>query len=589
MKLQQLFAKAQLDLLVIQCAIEGWDKDPDWVNRGKDGKFGGGGVTKATKDVAKGAKEVFNSTAKTLNVTKDLVKLSLSDSGFRERAGLSAGMGMAEIIKATSKAIGKTPELETKIDSLVQQAAEKLEKAYGGDKDPLAQAIRKSDRLEPPAGSSTTQKMEFAAAKYQLYMEALAQPEKYGYTPAQQQELVGKSIKASIPLVVDLAVNVGVGVAMGLLFRQSLSHALASAVLGEAVYRGIDKGLDAAGVDDPMVKTGIQLAVGLASNGVIELASKKIAGLVEKKAVAEGLKKAAAEIAKKEAAELAEKEAAEVEAWKKLADELIEVGRKKSAEKDLAELAKIADARFAKMAADDIESWKRTAAEYKDAATELAKAGRKEDAEYAERLATEFNKLAGIGLTEKEAAEVEAWKKLAIEMGKPEIREAAAKLIEKESAELAEKEAAEIAKKGVAVGRPLVTNLDTKVVSSNAYQKTKKVTTTSFNVNKNEVKMEIEASAKHGEAMVKDVEFKVGGTYFKEEIPLDESTVIMYQLKKIFKQEVKDSAEGTIFKCMAYDSDDAGKTRIFFYKLMGFRERNGEFFGIVKNGKLVPH
>ena len=293
MKLQQLFAKAQLDLLVIQCAIEGWDKDPDWVNRGKDGKFGGGGVAKATKDITKGAKEVFDSTAKTLNVTKDLVKLSLSDSGFRERAGLSAGMGMAEIIKATSKAIGKTPELEAKIDSLVQQAAEKLEKAYGGDKDPLAQAIRKSDGIEPPADSSITHKMEFAAAKYQLYMEALAQPEKYGYTPAQQQELVGKSIKASIPLVVDLAVNVGVGVAMGLLFRQSLSHALASAVLGEAVYRGIDKGLDAAGVDDPMVKTGIQLAVGLASNGVVELASKKIAGLGTKKAVAQGLKKEA--------------------------------------------------------------------------------------------------------------------------------------------------------------------------------------------------------------------------------------------------------------------------------------------------------
>lgn len=476
MKLQQLFAKAQLNLLVLQCAAEGWDKDPDWLNRGEDGRFGGGGVAKVAKKTAEDAKEILDSTAKALGVTKDVIKLSLADSGFRERAGLSAGMGMAEIIKATSKAIGKTPELEKRIDSLVQQATDKLAKDYGGDKDPLAQAIRKSDGLEPPADSSISQKMEFAATKYQLYIEALANPEKYQYTPAQQQELVGKTIKASIPLVVDLAVNIGVGVAMGLLFRQSLSHALASAVLGEAVYRGIDKGLDIAKVDDPLLKTGIQLAVGLASGGVIELASKKIAGLGTKKVVAEGLKKAAAELAKKEAAEIAEREVAEM-----------------------------------------------------------------------------------------------------------------VKIVKKEAAELTEKEAAEIAKKGVAVNRPLVTNVERKVATSNSYGGTTKVTTTRFNVNENNVKMEINASVKHGETMVKDVEFKVGETYSKEKIPLDESTVIMYHLKKIFKQEVKDSAEGTIFKCMAYETDGAGETRVFFYKLMGFKERNGEFFGIVKNGKLVPH
>lgn len=50
MEIQQLYAKAQLDILALLCIIQAdatnnkaWDGngDPEWVNRGKDGKFGG--------------------------------------------------------------------------------------------------------------------------------------------------------------------------------------------------------------------------------------------------------------------------------------------------------------------------------------------------------------------------------------------------------------------------------------------------------------------------------------------------------------------------------------------------------------------
>jgi hypothetical protein len=293
MDLRGSVAKAQLQLLGIQLTIkaEGWDKDPDWVNRGENGRFGGGTV-KVTKE----AKDVIDSTVKTVGITKDVIKLSLTDPGFRERVGLSAGMGIAEIIKATSKAIEKTPELEKKIDGFVQQSADKLAKDYGGDKDPLAQAIRKSDGLEPLANSSFAEKMEFAVAKYQLYTEALANPEKY--TPPQQQELVGKSIRASIPLVTNIAINVGIGVTIGLLLKESLNHAIASAVLGEAVYKGAEKGLDKAKVDNPVLKVGVLLVAGIASDQVIRLAAKKIAELGAKKIVAEGLKKEAKTLTK---------------------------------------------------------------------------------------------------------------------------------------------------------------------------------------------------------------------------------------------------------------------------------------------------
>lgn len=50
---QILYAQAQAQLLLIAIEIqaekEGWDKDPDWVRRGKNGQFGGGGKSKAEK------------------------------------------------------------------------------------------------------------------------------------------------------------------------------------------------------------------------------------------------------------------------------------------------------------------------------------------------------------------------------------------------------------------------------------------------------------------------------------------------------------------------------------------------------------
>lgn len=64
-----LYAKLQLDLLALSCTViqaekEGWDKDPAWVRRGKNGQFGGGGskspaetVTDAVSDAADSVKK----------------------------------------------------------------------------------------------------------------------------------------------------------------------------------------------------------------------------------------------------------------------------------------------------------------------------------------------------------------------------------------------------------------------------------------------------------------------------------------------------------------------------------------------------
>lgn len=56
-----LIAKAQFQLsgilLLIQAEKEGWDKDPPWVARGKDGRFGGGGSA-ASKAIKKAKGEV---------------------------------------------------------------------------------------------------------------------------------------------------------------------------------------------------------------------------------------------------------------------------------------------------------------------------------------------------------------------------------------------------------------------------------------------------------------------------------------------------------------------------------------------------
>lgn len=134
---KHLYAKAQLQLIFIQALLqaEGWDKDPNWVSRGENGRFGGG-ITKSIKDTTKDEKKIiFDKTVKAVAcVTKNTIKLSLLDSGFRERAGLSAEMGMAKMIKGVSKAIGENPELEQKTDDLIQKTADKVAEAYGTTK-----------------------------------------------------------------------------------------------------------------------------------------------------------------------------------------------------------------------------------------------------------------------------------------------------------------------------------------------------------------------------------------------------------------------------------------------------------------------
>lgn len=57
-----LYAKLQLDILALSYAVlqagKGWDKDPPWVDRGTDGKFGGGqSVKKAVSNAVDSVKE----------------------------------------------------------------------------------------------------------------------------------------------------------------------------------------------------------------------------------------------------------------------------------------------------------------------------------------------------------------------------------------------------------------------------------------------------------------------------------------------------------------------------------------------------
>lgn len=80
MKTTHLFQKAQSQLLDIKFLIqaEGWDKDPDWLNRGKDGRFGSGsGKTNNTneKDLSSKAQSQFQELSKD---QKDTAKNAVS-------------------------------------------------------------------------------------------------------------------------------------------------------------------------------------------------------------------------------------------------------------------------------------------------------------------------------------------------------------------------------------------------------------------------------------------------------------------------------------------------------------------------------
>jgi hypothetical protein len=202
-------------------------------------------------------------------ITGDLIQGLVQDPGFRQRAGLVAGLAGAKALEKILEKSKIDPRLEDKLNDFIAEATEKLADEYGDDKDPFAQAIRTAGTDEPPQGVPFQQRMEYDLAKYQAYTEALKNPKKYD----KKKELMGKAVKASIPVVVYLGLTLGPEVIIGLAMKESLEAILVSAAVGQAVSFGANKAMDKANIENVWVRAGIDLAIGIAAGGL--LASNK--------------------------------------------------------------------------------------------------------------------------------------------------------------------------------------------------------------------------------------------------------------------------------------------------------------------------
>lgn len=202
-------------------------------------------------------------------ITSDLIQGLVQDPSFRQRAGLVAGLAGAKALERILEKSKIDPRLEAKLNDFIAEASQKLADEYGDDKDPFAQAIRTSGTDELPPGVPFEKRMEYDLTKYQAYVQALKNPKKYD----KKKELMGKAVKASIPIVAYLGLTLGPEVLIGLAMKESLEAILVSAAVGQAVSFGANKAMDKANIENQWVRAGIDLAVGIAAGGL--LASNK--------------------------------------------------------------------------------------------------------------------------------------------------------------------------------------------------------------------------------------------------------------------------------------------------------------------------
>lgn len=155
---KELYERAQSQIIDLACAVklqaekEGWDKDPSWVSRGKDGRFGGGS----------GNKSVANKPSDSVSKSADAVKKSIGDAAesIKDRGSKAAD--------AVKKSIGDADE---SIKKAVKSINTQFNEAAGSVKDALNSLTvsakelnsdekqRISDAISSPSGKKARKKI----------------------------------------------------------------------------------------------------------------------------------------------------------------------------------------------------------------------------------------------------------------------------------------------------------------------------------------------------------------------------------------------------------------------------------------------
>ncbi len=225
----------------------------------------------------------------TVDVSTTAIQSLLKDEGFRKRAGLAAGLPMARMIDRLLKMLKLDPKLTGKLDQWIEESTSELQKAYGQDGNPAAQAMRKLPPLPPDA--SFKNKMEYRVALYAAYTSALKNPEKY----SKLDEIVGKAAGAAVPVAISLAIAlapaIGIPAFQSLFLGESIvwGEILISSLLGEVFDAMAQKSLDEFNVQNPYVRIVAGMLSGVLAGSLLNSAKdlKRISSMSKEVKLAE--------------------------------------------------------------------------------------------------------------------------------------------------------------------------------------------------------------------------------------------------------------------------------------------------------------
>jgi len=159
---------------------------------------------------------------------------------------------MGVVVKSLEKTLAQEKDLEAKVGRAVSQISNDIAVQYGIIPDPIANPEQ-----------TFAEKLREAAARYGLIESQISKAE-----PKKKKDLLEDLIKAAIPLAIAVSLTVGADVAIGLFLGQAVGELFVGSAIGLGIFV-VDKGLDLAKIENPIVRVGIQLAAGVATGGIV--------------------------------------------------------------------------------------------------------------------------------------------------------------------------------------------------------------------------------------------------------------------------------------------------------------------------------
>ncbi len=229
--------------------------DAEWldsgvtINRDKSGKFAKKNpVAKLGEDVYQSVQSVI-ATLKSIQTTSDLTLEILSnfivDPKFRERAGLVAGMNLANSIKSLAQYANANPNFIAEFDKFNERCLTHLAQQHGDTE--LTQFL-KPDPVPP--NISFQQRLELQVAKFQACKDFFELPR----TPEETDKIGKKAenlanlLKASVGVITTAALTIAPEMLFGMFFAggvvPGVNYLLTSFALTSAASYVTDKTLD---------------------------------------------------------------------------------------------------------------------------------------------------------------------------------------------------------------------------------------------------------------------------------------------------------------------------------------------------------